>query len=389
MTVETPDLSGAPLRVCRSTGELAAGSWDALVGATPTAQYGCLRTFESTSTIGVVPHYFVLGSSEQPLAAAIGHLATTAEQCDRVTRPLLGRARSLTPALMQFLGPTLILGLRPMYGASLFSCHGTGQRERQVALHHLCREIEKVADERGWSLAVTGLTDREPMLLEVLRARDFGETLGYPTAELEIRWDSWNGYLACMKKSRRSVIRRETRTFDEAGCRIRMLQADEPIPREAFELIQDHQLRNSKRRVHYSGDLVNELRRNLGTNARLYVAELEGEVLGFFAAVVKDTAASAAFLGVGAHVRAKNLFVYFNLVYYNLIREAAALGLRRIQYGTEVYDGKRLRGCSVIPTRLFLRPGNRLSRTLFRPMLALHRRWYRRKLQSVVTEYLD
>jgi len=389
VTVEMQDPSRAPMRVCRSTGELAARSWDDLVGPTPTAQHGCLRTFESTSTIGVVPHYFVLGSSERPLAAAIGHLATTAAQCERVTRPLLGRARSVAPALMRLLGPTLILGLRPMYGPSLFACRGPGRQSQQEALHRLCREIEDVADERGWTVAVTGLTDREQMLLEVLRARDFRETLGYPTAELEIRWDSWDGYLACMKRSRRNVIRRESRTFDEAGCRIRMLQRDEPIPPNAYELIQDHQLRNNNRTAHYSGDLISTLRRNLGSNTRLYVAEHQGELLGFFAAVVKDTAASAAFLGIGSHVKARNLFVYFNLVYYNLIREAAALGLHRIQYGTQVYDGKRLRGCSVMPTRLFLRPSNGFSRTFLRPMLALHRRWYGKKLEPMFTESLD
>ena len=385
-----PDATGRPpVRVFRSADGLAAGSWDDLVGAKPTAQYGWVKTFEATTTTGVLPHYFTLGEDEQLLAVAIGCLATNPDQCERVIRPLLGRARVLKPALGRLLGPTLILGLNPLGGAPLLSRAETDPDATRKPLHQLCDAIEDYADERGWAIAFIGLTDRDRNLIEVLRQRQFGETFGYPTAELDIRWDSWDGYLASLSKGRRNVVRREIRVFEDAGCRVRRLEAGEPAPGEAFRMIQDHQLRINGRKPRYNDGLVTALQRNLGANARLYVAEQNGELLGFFAVLLKDTSAGAAFLGIASHAKTRNLFVYFNLAFYNLIREAADLGLRRIQYGAEVYKGKSLRGCSIVPTRIFLRARKRVLRTVFVPLLAVHRRWYGKKLRSNYTEPTD
>ncbi len=383
MTVELSNPSAATLTVFHSTDSIAEAPWNAVIGATPSAQYGSLRTFESASTLGAKPHYFVLGSRDRPLAVAIGYLARTARQCERITRPLLGRAQFLAAALVKFLGPTLILGLRPTHGPALLTDTHLAPDSQKSNLHQLCSQIEGFADEHGLTLAVVGLTDHDQALIGVLRESDFNETLSYPTAELKVCWDSWDGYLQHLKPTRRKFVRREIKTFATAGCRIRRLEAGEPVPSEFYDLLQQHQLRKNNRAAQYSSTLLDELRSNLPRNALIYLAEDHDRLLGFMGVLWKDTVAALPYLGIGSNARASEMFVYFNLIFYQLARDAPGIGLERILYGSAVYQAKRLRGCSIVPTRLFVRPRKRVTRAVSGAAIELHRRWYERKFSHL------
>ena len=77
------------------------------------------------------------------------------------------------------------------------------------------------------------------------------------------------------------------------------------------------------------------------------------------------------------------MFVYFNLCFYHLVREAPALGIDRLLYGTAVYQGKMLRGCSMVPTRLFLRPARAVTRVVGKSVVRFHHWWYQRKLHGL------
>lgn len=385
MRGECVDPTAASLTVLHSTDDLVPGPWNATVGATPSAQYGSIRTYEATNTTGVKPHYFVLGGTNRPLAVAIGYLASTTKQCERITRPLLGRARFLAPVLVDCLGPTLILGLRPMYGPALLTnghLDGGVQRSR---LHAICGEIENWADEHGRTLAVAGLTDHDQAVIDVLRQRDFDETVSHPTAELEVCWDSWEGYLRHLKHGRRKSIRREVATFASSGYRIRRLDPSEPIPSACYDLLCQHQLRKNKRTLLYHKSIFNQLRKNLPNDTIVYLAEHEGRILGFMGVVQKETAAATAYIGIAPDVRASNSFLYFNLAFYQLMRDAPGIGVERILYGTAVYKGKSLRGCKVVPTRLFIRPSRALARRLGKKAFEAHRRWCDRKFHYLYT----
>lgn len=381
MTVECRNPSPASLTVLHSTDGIAEAPWNEIIGATPSAQYGSLRTYESTSTLAAKPHYFVRGSRNRPLAVAVGYLARTAKQCERITLPLLGRARFLAPALVQCLGPTLIMGLRPMYGPALLTDVRLAGEIQKSNLHNICGEIENWADEHGLALAVAGLTDHDQAVIDVLRQRDFDETVSHPSAELEVCWDTWDGYLRHLEPGRRKSILREIKTFASSGCRIRRLEAGEPVPSACYDLLRQHQLRKNSKTAVYRRTLLDELRKNLPNNALVYLAEHEGQLLGFMGIVRKETVAAAAYLGIASNARASNLFVYFNLVFYQLAREAPRIGIDRILYGSSVYHGKSLRGCKVVPTRLFLRPGRAVTRMVSKRAIELHRQWYDRKFR--------
>ena len=374
------------LSLCHSVEELPQAPWDATIGETPSAQHGSLKTYETTNTLATTPHYFVLGERNQPSAVAIGYLSRTAEQYERIARPLLGRAQFLTPALVNLLGPTLILGLRPTYGPALLA-NNTRSKETQISnLHSICGHIEDWADDQGLSIAVVGLTDHDQAVIETLREREFHETFGHPTAELDVCWNSWDGYLQILKGKRRNVIRREAKTFASSGCRIRRLEMGEPMPSVSYDLVRQHQDRKKSKTPPYRKSLFAELCQNLRNNTLIYLAEYEDQTLGVAALLYKDSVAAAAFLGIASEVRATNMFVYFNLAYYRLVRDAPALGIKRILYGTNVYQGKSQRGCKVIPTRLFVRPRKSLARVINIKAIECHRHWYERKFSHLYTQ---
>ena len=371
-----------------SIGELPQAHWDAAIGATPSAQHGSLKTYEATNTLAAEPHYFVLGSEYQPKVVGVGYLARNNEQYARISRPLLGRAKLLSPVVPGILGPTLIIGLRPMYGPALLADARQTPETQCSNLHEACGLLEDWADDNGVTLTLVGLTDHDRQLMDVLRQREFGETIGYPVSELDVRWDSWDGYLKKLRRGRRTTVRRESNTFARSEFEIRRLTAGELVPRECFNLIRQHQLRRNNKAPPYRPTLLQELRKNLPDNSLMYVVEHEKEIVGFVGFVLKETVAAAAYIGIESSVRASNQFVYFNLAFYQLARDAPSLGIKRIMYGTTVYQGKSLRGCKVMPTRIFIRPCRTLSKIASRKALEFHRKWCDQKFQHLYTSGL-
>jgi len=272
-----------------------------------------------------------------------------------------------------------------MYGPALLTDGHLDGGVQRSNLHNICGEIENWADEHGLTLAVAGLTDHDQAVIEVLRQRDFDETVSHPTAELEVCWDSWDGYLRHLKHGRRKSIRREAAIFASSGCRIRRLDSGEPVPSACYDLLWQHQLRKNNRTPLYHRTLFNELHKNLPNDTLVYLAEHEGRILGFMAVVRKETVAATAYIGIESNVRASNVFMYFNLAFYQLVRDAPGIGIERILYGTSVYQGKSLRGCRVVPTRLFIRPGRALARRLGKRAIEVHRQWYARKFRYLYT----
>jgi len=382
MTLNTAMKTSAPSAIFSSVTEVREASWNDVVGATPTAQYGSLKTFESNSTMGAQPIYFALGGAEHPTAVAIGYLATDITHYAQLVRPLLGRATRLAPTLVRMLGPTLVLALRPSYGSPILADSRRSQREQEALLNELLDTIENYAGEQGLSLAVVGTTPRDRAINHVLRKHVFLETQSYPTAELEVSWNSWDGYLMHLKAGRRKTIRRESAVFDGAGFRIRALDLSEPIPQNLYTLFQEHYQRKNRRPAPYNEKFLEDLRRNLPNNSRIYVAEMEDRTVGFMAALWKDQTVAAVFIGIGDDAREQNIFAYFNFI-YEMVRDAPALGWKRIHFGSTAYDAKRSRGSTISPAGLFLRPAGRLSRLVGGPAIAAHRYWYERKFRHL------
>ena len=157
------------------------------------------------------------------------------------------------------------------------------------------------------------------------------------------------------------------------------------MPSACYDLLRQHQLRKNNKIPLYREGLFSELRENLPHDTFVYLAEQEGRILGFMGVVRKDCVAATAYIGIAPNVRASNLFVYFNLAFYQMAREAPRIGIERVLYGTTVYQGKSLRGCKVVPTRLFIRPGRALARTLGKRAIEAHRQWYDRKFRHLYT----
>jgi len=382
MILTTATNTGAFTAIFSSVSEAREAPWNDVVGATPTAQYGSLKTFESTSALGIRPVYFALGGVERPTAVAIGYLATEKSHYVQLALPLLGRATRLAPVLARMLGPTLVLALRPSYGAPILADSQRSRGEQESLLNQLCNAIEAYADEQGLTLAVVGITPRDRAIKNVLRSRDFQETQSYPTAELEVSWHSWDGYLMHLKGRRRNTIRRESAVFDGSECSIRTLDLSEPLPKNLYALFQEHYQRKNRRQADYTENFLEDLRQELPHNSRIYVAEVDNRTVGFSVALWKDQTAAGVFIGISHDAKAQNTFVYFNFI-YELVRDAPALGVKRILLGSTAYDAKRYRGCTISPACLYLRPASRLARLVGRPAMAIHRRWYERKFRHI------
>lgn len=344
------------VRAVRHAADLPRQGWDALTR--PSDLYLTTRWLDvAESTAGVPMAYLWTERGGQPVAGLATALASTVVpwplgRPDYVLRKsaaaglpyaadfLAGLPEEPTAALM----PSLLAGgrhlgnTRVLYGAE-------ASADDLDALLAAAEGLARTTDAASVAFLHVDETDHE--LRRVLVRRGYQHYTSGRYSSLQVPADGFPGYLAALPRKRRASIAAERRKLRDEGCRISL----EPF--DGADLVRFAELEAELMRkygIEWRDDqslpTYAQVRDRFGDDAFALVARADGRIRGFGLILRHNNHWYARQSGFDyAYQRRKRLPLYFELLYYRLVEEAAAAGVTTVYYGHGSEDTKRSRGC--------------------------------------------
>ncbi|MEV4635916.1 GNAT family N-acetyltransferase [Actinoplanes sp. NPDC049548] len=344
------------VHVALRAADLPRSAWDGLAG--PSDIFLTCRWLDVVeSTAGVPMAYLWIERAGRPVAALATALATDSVpwalgRPDVVVRNSAAAGLAGAADLLAGLGddptkrlmPTLLAGGRQVGGTRIL----TGSETTTADLESLITAAEALGREGGAAtVCFLYLDERERTLTRLLGERGYTRFTSGHYSTLSVPQDGYAGYLASLPRKRRVSIGAERRRVHEAGAKVAVESLDDgDLPRLA-EL-------ESALLAKYDIDLrpdqllplLHQVRDCFGDDAFAMVARAEGEVRGFALILRHGDNWYARQTGYDyAYQRRTGAPLYFELLYYRLVEEAASAGVRTIYYGLGSADTKRSRGC--------------------------------------------
>ncbi|MFF3350336.1 peptidogalycan biosysnthesis protein [Streptomyces sp. NPDC002779] len=252
----------------------------------------------------------------------------------------------------------LLVGPRRGYQTNLLVSEGSDRVEAAGSLlDELDRLRRQTAAERMFDTSRPDQVPCHAMFLDTadVRALRAAGVRAQPVLCASDAWirtegEDWNGWMRTLPSKRRGeLIRRDQRRFDEVGYRFTELALSECY-QEAALMSQGTQARYGQPAD--AGVLAESLRvqaEAMGDAARvLMCARGDESPVGFL--LFYRHGDSTFLKGAGFHYdRLVNVAEYFNLVYYEPIRDALRAGRRWLHAGISSADAKAMRGAEIRP----------------------------------------
>jgi predicted N-acyltransferase len=137
----------------------------------------------------------------------------------------------------------------------------------------------------------------------------------------------------------------------------------------------------------FDSSFFHALRENMPEETRVYAAFKKGELVGMCLVLGKGGIWHAMLVGIDHNLTGNDL-TYYNLCYYQPIKDAIESRCKRIYYGNSLYELKIRRGCRLMQVDAYYKPHGRVSRMCAKPFFFIHRAWNGSKLPSVVRREL-
>jgi len=244
--------------------------------------------------------------------------------------------------------PTLLIGTRAGY-ATEFPVDPGWQGERQDVVGRLLAGAAERADSVGAaSLAAMWLTSAAARdAAHCLTGQDYLVLAG-PNCSIEIKWDSFAGYLAALSPSRRHSARRERQRFAESGLEVDLRDLssclEEIAPLAAL-------LQSKYGHALPASEIARQLAaqaRHLNAESRVLLCRRGGQLVAFSLLYRWGDTLVGRLAGFDYQATA-NTDAYFTLAFYKPIELAVEERVQRLSLGMASWRPKALRGASFDP----------------------------------------
>lgn len=331
--------------------------------------HGWLRIMEEAFLDPVEHYYFLARANGKLLGAAVCHVHQQSPDVFTLDDSIFGRFKNIATRFGFSILPSLICGPLRAYGQHFIFDGHLDPNERQIVASALFDELEREADRRHLSITFNNVMTGEQELLELLKNRSFSKTVNFPLNYLEIRWKTPAGYRKLLSKRK---LAREINRNRKEGVEIFQLDSVEPCKDRLHEILDENYMKYNGKPLPVRNNFVSLCKKYLGSEAIVYVAEKRGDIVGTIIMFHRNAVAYVTDVGVD-HRATGNDFTYFNLSYYRPVADAIDMDMKRIYYGTMMYQMKAQRGCTTTEIYLYHRPRHRLFRWILIPVFAVHR----------------
>ncbi len=167
------------------------------------------------------------------------------------------------------------------------------------------------------------------------------------TFHIDIHWPNFEEYLANLNYKVRKNTRREIRKFLESGIAIDESSNLDDISEKIADLSSNlFEKYNQGGHPLLGKSFFRSLSENAKDNAKLFIAEKNGKLVGFLLLMRQKDILDCFTCGFDYDLLSNTDFVYFSLVYYFPIKWAIQEGISKIYYRISADKVKLRRGCS-------------------------------------------
>ena len=232
-----------------------------------------------------------------------------------------------------------------------YECLPVGPEARsRTACAELVRRLVDWARGCGIrSVVFEYLTPEADSLLAALRRTGFTVVELADRCDLDVTWDTFDGYLSGLPSKRRIEVRRELRTLDDLGVTVteRGLRESEPdLVRLRCQLVAKYA--NPPDPAKEAGYLERVRTSFAPEDVSVFEAVRDGAVLGF-GLFVRGGGAWVPLLTGTDYTDPASRLTYFATLFYRPAELAPRRGVRTIPYGLGSWSAKRRRGCRLSP----------------------------------------
>jgi predicted N-acyltransferase len=378
------DCASLQIEVVRTIHDIEPDVWDS-VGARQ-GLYWTHRFFscvESSSIADATAYWYLLFYNEKQLVAT-AVLSRFVVALDLLLPPGVRRisdaVRRFRPSFLRL--PMLFCGVPVSIGKHTLAISRSTNRETVV--RELNRTMERIARDEGIGyLCFKEFVDRDLPALQILEQYGYMKARSIPRVKLEIRWPTFDEYLASMRHGYRRQVRQSLKTMGLTPAELsnpggigrkthypRMIitKLNRDNARRAHELYLQVMQRATTKLETLPRDFFEALARNMDNDLVLLGIEHNSEMLA--TAILGINGAELNFLLAGLDYSHRDQFqTYFNLL-NGIIAFGIEKGFKTIDLGQTTYDIKQRLGGRAEPVHFYLRalssPRNRLLRLLNR-----------------------
>ncbi len=177
-------------------------------------------------------------------------------------------------------------------------------------------------------------------------------------------------------------IRHELNRNRKSGVVIKQLPKIDNYQERLIELLKMNHFKYNPTTFPLKPNYFQQIKENFGDNSIVYAAVKEGIITGVQVVLRKGENALLSNIGVD-YEYSKNDCTFFNLSYYEPIKNAAESNIKKIYYGRGLYETKIKRGCITEDMLIFYKPRNKIMNPIVKLWFAFHKRWMMKKLSHI------
>ena len=372
------------IKIYNSITEVKKENWDLLTENNVYMCYEWLKTFEETTNFLLLPYYITINDQEKIIGASVCYFEqrSASRNIDRV---LLGRLNKH--------GWMKKLSFLPSINCNRQRGHGThfifppGIKQDQIILlrNKMLDEIESIAKNNKASICFLNVINNEIQLMKSLIERGYYKTIDLPSNFIDVKWSSFEGYKKYLSKKypyMNKSIRHQLNRNKKAAVVIQQLQNIDNHQERLLELLKMNHFKYNSTTFPLKPNYFQQVKENFGDNAIIYTAIKDGIIIGVGVELRKGKEAFFSSIGVD-HELSQNDLTFFNLGYYEPIKNALSSKIKRIYFGRALYKTKIKRGCIPEEMFIFYKPHNKIINPAIKLWFIFHERWMMHKLSYI------
>lgn len=292
---------------------------------------------------------------------------------------LFGRLKNLMQRLFVFKRKALLCISPLASGAYVFSDNDYSET---IIDHLLAAVVETARLQRKSEVVFLYVKQTESDLIKNLKKHGYTGVYLNSTGIIYNRFQNFDDYLKSLSQSRRKSVKGDLRNFRKSQLPITSSQDEAPDAALICKLIGHIERKHHLRVSFNTPEKVKACLEKMTPYSTFYSVSNADECIAVITLFEKDRIINTYAFGIELD-RARKYRVYFNLLYYNTIKEMIGRKARYSNFNAMAYKVKESRGCELVQQSMYVKVLK--GRFWMVPWLALLDKQYRNKFQQFYT----